>query len=258
MARNEMIVTVTGDFSYEAPAYGAPWKNETHYIWKMTDENGNIFIWKSTKHIGMYVRVPDAKCWNYEDKDGCPLDWVIARKGDKIKITGTIKAITHFNGEEETVLTRVKMLEKLYDAAADREAKKKAKEDAKKAAKASLMASIAEGDEIITMDYSRFKAHYSDCETVPDSYKEYIDSRGFETKKPTIDVVVRAGRMKNSGTRGRSFHTWIMNCVIDGKPACKKVYAISSDNAAKRIEKEFGATNIECVGTVHNSPRYID
>lgn len=59
-----------------------------------------------------------------------------------------------------------------------------------------------EKDQIIRMRYSQYKNSYPDCDTVQGSYLK---------SNKTIEVIVPAGRMKKSGTRGRSFRTfWFM------------------------------------------------
>ena len=257
MARNVMTVTVIGHFTYEAPCYGAPWKNERHHIWKMIDDAGNIFVWKTTNYLGMDVRIPDPN--RPDDREYDRWDRVFAHKGDIVKITGTIKAITDYNGEQETALTRVKMLEKVFDAEAEREARKKAREAEKAARKEALLNSVTDGDEIITMDYKRYKAHYADCETVPDSYKDYVDYLGRRVKDPTIDVIVRAGRMVPSGVRGKNFKTYYVAFTIDGAPKCKAYYAVSYENAEKRCRKDFpNGTGFKFDHASHHSARWID
>ena len=257
MARDVMTVTVTDRFSYKAPCYGAPWKNETHYIWKMLDDAGNVFVWKTTSLLGKDVRIPDPK--RPDDRDYDRWDYVVAHKGDIVKIAYSIKSITDYKGEQQTVLTRVKLVDKLFDAEAEREARRKAREAEKAARKEALLNSVGDGDEIITMDYARYKAHYADCETVPDSYKDYLDCRGVRMKDPTIDVIVRAGRMKASGVRGKNFRTYYVAFTIDGAPKCVGYYAVSYENAEKRCRKEFpNGTGFEFDHVSHHSARWID
>jgi len=235
MARIEATVTVTGHFTYDAPAFGAPWKNERHHIWKMVSDDGTLYVWKTTSWPGKLA------------------------KGDVIKIAASFKCMKEYNGVMETEVSRVKVIEKLFDAEADREAKRLAKEAAKEAAKKALLDSVTDGDEIITMGYRRYKEHYADCETVPDSYKENVDRRGFRISEPTIDVIVRAGRMKASGTRGKNFATWIIEGELNGETVRRYVYAICPDNAKARVVREIpGIINVACLGPCRVSPRYID
>ena len=66
------------------------------------------------------------------------------------------------------------------------------------------MAAVALQPQRVNMLYSRYKKHYSDCETVSGSYCKI-------TK--TIDVIVPLGRMKKSGVRGESFQEYIVECA---------------------------------------------
>lgn len=254
MAREVMTVTVTGHWTYDAPAYGAPWKNETHHIWKMTDEAGTVYVWKTTASFGKWVRTPDAR-----DPELVREAWVPVHKDDIVKITGTVKGIRVYKGEDEFELTRVRFVDRIYDAEADREAKRLARENEKALAKKALLDSVKDGDEIIRMDYRRYKEHYADCETVPDSYDLKTDPRGVPISAPTIEVIVRAGRMVPSGVRGKKFRTWFVDFVLDGEAVREGYYAVSYENAEKRCAKEFPTGKDFHFGMVsHDSPRYVD
>ena len=52
-------------------------------------------------------------------------------------------------------------------------------------------------EQIIRMKYKAYKEHYSDCETVYDSY---------DKGNKSIEVIIPEGRMKNSGVRGKKFY----------------------------------------------------
>ena len=87
-----------------------------------------------------------------------------------------------------------------------------------------------------TMTYSRYKKHYSDCETVRGSYDK-------STK--TIAVIIPAGRMKKSGVRGEHFHAYEIYCMDKGRK-CYIVYrAVSLENALKQHKRACKENNWE-------------
>ena len=64
------------------------------------------------------------------------------------------------------------------------------------------LASLKDGDVILTMTYKNYKEHYSDCETLVNSFFR-------NGKEPaSIKVIVRKGRLKNSGVRNEHFHSY--------------------------------------------------
>lgn len=102
----ETEVTLAKTFSYEITAYGAPWKKETvtGYVFK-TDE-GNTLVWKTTGHLH-YKEFSERGC--FIDKTG-QYNYVHAQEGERLKISGTIKAHEEFNNVNQTILTRVKWI----------------------------------------------------------------------------------------------------------------------------------------------------
>lgn len=96
-------------------------------------------------------------------------------------------------------------------------------------------------DSILTMAYSQYKKHYSDCTTVKGSYDEH-------TK--TIKVVIPEGRMKKSGVRGNHFsayHLYFKN--KNGEVGYFVYRAIDLEHAMKQHLKECklsGYTPCEC------------
>ena len=259
MARIEMVVTMTADFTYEAPCYGAPWRNETRHIYKMTGEDGRVFVWKTSSSMGKFVRVPDLKVANFTDKDGCPMVWHKAHKGDIIRIKATEGSTGTYKGEIETEISRVTVLDWIFKTETEDEKRARIASE-KAAAKKALLDSVKDGDEIITMTYARFKKHYADCETVPDSFRYDKTEDGWRKGDGIIDVIVRAGRMKNSGVRGEHFKTyWVRFVDTDGIEKSQGYYAVSYGNAEKRCMKDYpGATGFEFDRVSHNSPKYID
>ena len=75
--------------------------------------------------------------------------------------------------------------------------------------------------------YSQFKKHYSDCETVSNSYDA-------DTK--TIEIIIPKDRLKNSGVRGQHFSGWQFQ-LTTGECVCYR--AISEQNARKQLAKDF-------------------
>ena len=79
-----------------------------------------------------------------------------------------------------------------------------------------------------TMTYSRYKKHYSDCETVSGSYDK-------ATK--TIVVIIPAERMKKSGVRGQHFSGYELYCIDNGRKCAISYRAVSLENARKQHKK---------------------
>ena len=92
------------------------------------------------------------------------------------------------------------------------------------------LASIKDGDAIWRMPYKQYKEHYSDCETVAGSYE--CSDRGYKT----IEVILRKGRVKNSGVRGERFSRYAF-ILENGHRVIYK--AVCCENAEKRLEKEY-------------------
>lgn len=81
------------------------------------------------------------------------------------------------------------------------------------------------------MLYKRYKTSFQDCETVAGSYDP-------ETK--TIIVLLPAGRMKPSGTRGRTYRYMEFNGVENatGRKVRCTIKAVSRENAIKRLSSD--------------------
>ena len=81
------------------------------------------------------------------------------------------------------------------------------------------------------MLYRRYKTSFSDCETELGSY---------DSKSKTIIVLLPAGRMKPSGTRGWSFRhmefTGTENAT--GRKVRCTIKAVSLENAIKRLPSD--------------------
>ena len=88
-SRIERVVTFIGESSYEREAYTYGW--ETVYIYKFADEDGNMLVWKTTSSLGY---------WDEND------DWNVVAPGENIKLRGTVKQHSIYNGIKQTVLNR--------------------------------------------------------------------------------------------------------------------------------------------------------
>lgn len=103
------IFTIDFEATYEVPSFRGYGTTEMA-IYGLRDENGNRFVWKTCGVLGNHDGV---------DEYGRPIS-VYGRKGDKVRIKGTIKAHDEYKDEKQNVLTRVKLVEvverTIYDA----------------------------------------------------------------------------------------------------------------------------------------------
>lgn len=238
---------VTGKHYYDAPAFGAPWKNETHYIITFTAEDGKVYVWKTTSFPTVetpYTGRPGCHC--FEDRKGNPVEHDSIDKGDEIVFTAGVKGESEYKGVPQTELTRVKIVSRSFRAEREYERKERLERE-REARKAALLESITDGDRIIKMDYRQYKEHYADCETVPGSYGEKYDAHGYKYGNPTIDVIVRAGRMKNSGVRGKHFSGYEITFTENGETRRATFRAVCEENAIKRARKAHpNGTGFDC------------
>ena len=81
------------------------------------------------------------------------------------------------------------------------------------------------------MLYRRYKTSFSDCETIPGSY---------DKESKTIVVLLPSGRMKPSGTRGRSYRYMEFNGIENatGRKVCCTIKATCLENAIKRLPSD--------------------
>ena len=191
----------------------------THFIHTFADADGNIMVWKSTNPVD-YI------------KDDC---YEFIPEGSLVELTGTVKEHSEYKGTEQTVLTRCKF--KLVERAKTTAEVKKEKAEEQKA-------TLNGKDFIWTMPYKQYKEHYADCETVAGSYNSHTDDRGYSHGVPTIDVIIREGRLKASGVRGQHFHSYEFT-TADGQKVCYR--AVCEENARKQMKKDYPESeNWEC------------
>lgn len=171
---------------------------ESNYIYTMEDANGNVLVWKTTSLLDFAI------------KDGKEIDFI--RTGDLMRIKGTVKEHSEYKGAKQTVLARCKytFIEHAPDPIEAKIAEQKA--------------SLVDGDFIWEMPYKQYKEHYSDCETLLGS---------FNKEERTIKVIIRNGRLKPSGVRGKHFSSYGFS---DGKRIIY-FYAVSEDTARKQLLK---------------------
>lgn len=209
---------------YEYTDYKFSYYGNTHYIYTMKDSDGNVYVWKSTSIMGLVMKDDSLKGGHFIRKD----DTYFIRKGDVIQIKGTVKDHSEYNGTKQTVLTRCKVVDLVEVALTETEiAERKAK---------AQMESLQDGDFIWKMPYRQYKTHYSDCETVAGSFDRHLDSRGIPCSDPTVKVIIRKGRLKASGVRGKSFYWFTFETDKGGKVA---YWAVSQENARKQMLKEY-------------------
>lgn len=199
-------VTVTNVYEYVDHSFG--YYGTTKYIYTMKDAEDNVIVWKTTKCVSVAL---DEECIN----------WHFITKGDVIKVTGTVKEHGEYKETAQTVLTRCKceFIEFALTAEERREQKRKEQLD-------SLV-----GNDFIweKMPYKQYKEHYSDCETLANSFE-------YEDGVAVIDVIIREGRLKNSGVRGMHFAGFQFR-TDEGKLVCYR--AVNAENARKQMLKEY-------------------
>ena len=219
MARIEKQVTLIGEYSFTRRAFGG-YRDEQVYIYKMTDNEGKVYVWKTTGHL-MKETVLGKPEDEYRE-----VDTYFPKKGDVFVIRATVKGETEYKGEPQTEINRVIVKEVIskYEAVKVAKAEKQ---------KQSL--DLEAGDRIVEMFYRSYKQHYADCETVEGSYDDEFR---------TIKVIVRAGRMKANGVRGEHFKGYEL---VNENNEHITYRAVCEDNALKGAHKEYPNHTWECV-----------
>ena len=215
--RLNIQVEVTGVYKYEKPAFNG-WDIDTHRIYIMVDGEGNTYKWDTTKFL---IKEDNAS----------------VERGDVLEIKGTVKAHAEYREVEQTCLNRVKLVKTIHDATADRIAREEQAEKERADKVQAQKDSIEVGDEVIRMAYRQYKNHYADCETVIDSYRN---------SDHTIEVIVREGRMKVSGVRGKKMLGFKLQ---NNKGETVAYRATCAENAIKHAIREFGDEGWEWIDT---------
>ena len=243
MRLKNIEVTVQGICSYEAASYTGQ-STETKYIYTMQGSDGTVYAWKHTTSILGYEEEVEGGEYHYINKDGKKVIFHRINKDAVIVISATVKGEDEYNGQPQTVVNRVKLRKVLLNGKsfeeiqAEKEAEEKRKKEEKERKIQEQIDSLT-GDDFIweRMPYKQYKDHYGDCETIIDSF---VRERG----RCYIDVIVREGRLKASGSRGKSYHYFLLQ-NDKGKKVCYK--AINHENAIRRAEKEYAETTWELI-----------
>ena len=186
----------------------------TDYIYIFKDSGDNTLIWKTSCVIGM-------------DDDNSDYGWIPVRRGDKINVMASIKGESEYKGEPQIIITRVKV-KKIVERALTKADKIRFK-------RIDQMTSLQDGDFLWEIPYSRYKKHYSDCETLAGSYIDH-DQNDYPLKQPLITVIIRKGRLKPSGTRFKHYSGYEFKNEHE-HIVCYR--AVCEENAKKRAEKDF-------------------
>ncbi len=200
------LVNLVEYTDYKFSYYGT-----AQFIYIMEDAEGNVLTWKSTSSPVIF-------------KDD---EVEVIRKGDILSVTGKIKEHSEYKGVKQTVLTRCKIsvVEKAPDL---EEIKAQKRED--------QIQSLTGEDFIWEMPYKQYKEHYADCETVIGSYDKELG---------TIKVIIREGRLVNSGVRGKHFSGYKFSNAEGTEFVTYR--AVSEENARKQMLKDFPEnTDWEC------------
>ena len=212
MARIELHVKVTGIYRYEREAY-ARRGTETVTIYKMADDANKVYVWKTTAYLGQ------------DDREVCP--------NAAITIVATVKGESQYKGEPQTELSRVKV-KAVADWGRTWEQIQAEREKAREAKKAEQLASLKGEDFIWRMPYKQYKERYADCETVIDSFNR----PRFGTA--SIEVIIREGRLKASGVRGRHFHSFRLGWEEEDGKHTSPFVAVDLDHAIAQAQKLVG------------------
>lgn len=212
MARIEIIVKHKSTYTYIAPAY--TYGTETRYIHTFEAEDGKIYVWKTTSPLTMEVK---KKIGNVDDYGYLPIN-----NDAIIKIAATVKGETEYKGTPQTVINRVIVKEIICNG--------KTKEERLEEKRREQIDSLNEKDFIWEMPYRQYKKSYSDCETLAGSYtvSDYEPAR--------IKVIIREGRLKNSGVRGLHYSGYQ---IMNDKGEKVTYRAISETTALARYHKEY-------------------
>lgn len=236
-ARIKVTGKLTKDITFERPAYAGFGRMETVHVFKIAGNDGTTYVWKTaTGSLGMEVQAPYEtrdNVYYYDEQKHVAVLWYGVDTGDTFTFTASVKGVSEYKGEQQTEIQRVKVTEII-----DRPAKRAA--EAKAAKMKAQLDSIGENDLVWTMPYRQYKAHYSDCETIIDSYTEYVNEYGhnYEYSPATIKVIIRDGRLKASGVRGKHFSSYWVEFTLNGDyTRCESFRAVCVENAIEQAKK---------------------
>lgn len=206
MARIEKEVKLVYETDYTRNSFSG-YGYETVHVYKMV-AGDTVYVWKTTGFLKKDTVVGDE------------VDTYFPKVGDVLKIRATVKGEIEYKGKSQTEINRVNVVEVILRY--------------KDVKRSEQLESITGLDFIwYQMPYKQYKAHYSDCETVIDSYTVHED------RPPTIDVIIREGRLKNSGVRGQHY---LLVLLENERGQLQSYQAMSVENALNRAEKELGGS----------------
>ena len=224
---DKITITATVKTKHEYQTHYA-WVTQTHTIFVFEDADGQVYVWNTQSWFSIKTETLTSETGETRDI------YDSIERGDIVTIKGTIKEFGEYNGTPQTVLTRVKVIERTFRA--DRwEEIQAAKQAAREAKREAQLASLQGEDFIWEMPYAQYKEYYSDCETVTDSYR--VSERGG---CKLISVIIREGRLKGSGVRGKTFNRYAFRVNLNDKEWTWAVYkAVDFDHAEARVKKEY-------------------
>lgn len=210
---SKISVSVVMQKIYEYCDYSFSFNGSVRYIYSMKDDDGNIYVWKTSSFM-----IYDS---GKTDSWGDPIPAAV-RKGDRIFIRASVKGYSEYKGQEQILIQRVKF--EMIEAVPTKE-----ELDARR--REEQIKSLSGNDFVWEMPYSQYKQHYSDCEVLAGSFIEAL--RDIPAR---ISVIIREGRLKPSGVRGQHFSGYGFKSA-DGTYAVYR--AVSEENALRRCQKEF-------------------
>lgn len=208
-------VKLVGDYMFDSN-YGYRW--QTNHIYKFADKYDNVYVWKTGNVLYK------------EDMNGDEIITTYINKGDIINIKASIKGESEYRGEHQTVLTRVTVTDIIERALT--------KEEKEEIRKNEQLNSLGDNDFIWEMPYKQFKEHYSDCETLAGSFIS-----GEYGGPALITVIIREGRLKNSGVRGKHFYGFKLEDE-DGRWYVFR--AVSEENAIRQAKRLYPSNEWTC------------
>lgn len=241
-ARITAEVTMKRIYSYEAPAFGYGY--ETRYIYTMTTESGEVYVWKTTASMALKVESKKGDGL-YDDKTGKWYGYNPINEGDVVRIKASVKGVSEYKGQPQTEVNRVVVLERIFKAETPEERSARLERERKEKEKAQR--DSVKGDDFIwRMPYKQYKEHYADCETVAGSFERRENGRA------TIEVIIRAGRLVPSGVRGESFKGYSFLITENGEQTTATYRAVCGDNAERRCRKDHPAATAIVLDEVYN------
>lgn len=147
--KKELILVDTIVYYVEPVSY---YDDGSRKLYKFVDEDNNIYVWKTTKAMGV----------DYVDANGNE-GFEFANEGDMLLISGTVKDVSEFRGEEQIVLTRCKIMSIIQHNFIKNE-------DDLRTLRQKLQLARFKDYQIKTVKYRDYKESYTQYETLIDSF----------------------------------------------------------------------------------------